>query len=303
VSEVDGARIAAALLRLGKIGRPAEEVLVIEAADRTPHSPARPRATAAQAGARLPQRAARQQLAGEDAERPVVERDLLVQDCDSDDEVACPTSLPARWAPGSTAGRRLMQQRVRQCVVCMEEKEHTLVPPHREDSGRPVDGHRFCTDCWQEFLQHSLECARSADPPPLACPLCRCAVDVPDVWGVQLELPTSWLQASGMEATSPQASTPHGGYAGLWGRRSGAAAARFSIAPEVLEGECSPMEEYSPTAHGSTDGRQVPWTSNAWWRALGCPVPSWQSGGCLQRLYGALAGATLVQTAGLGDER
>jgi len=310
VSKVDGAQIAAALLRLGKIGRPAEEVLVIEAADRTPHSPAQPRAFVSLAGARPPRPPMRRQCSeeSEDAEGPVVERDLLVQEYDSDDEAARPGSLPVRWAPGSTAGRRLMQQRARQCVVCMEEKEHTFVPPHREDSGQLVDGHRFCTDCWQEFLQHSLQRVRSAAPPPLTCPLCRCAVDVPDVWGVEFELPAAWTQASGIEANSPQASTPHGSYAGLWGGRSGepssfwadaapgAAASSSSSAPEVFEEECSPL------AYISADRRRASRTSNARWRAISCPVPRWQSGGYLRRLYNALAGPTLVQTAGLRAE-
>mmetsp|Transcript_22194 Transcript_22194/g.51855 ORF Transcript_22194/g.51855 Transcript_22194/m.51855 type:complete len:313 (+) Transcript_22194:59-997(+) len=287
-SPVDGARVAAALLRLGKLGQPEEEVLVIEAGDerqvrcRMPlhelEPPPRPR--------------------GEEnvsAEGPVVESDLVLEE--TGDEPLC-RELPPSCAPGSTRGRRLMMARARQCVVCMEEKEHTLVPPHREEVGQHTDSHRFCTDCWQEFLQHGLHRSRSALPPPLSCPLCRGAIDVPDVWGVVMDLPDTWMQASSSNA--PSEASPAAVSTSIWGRppvesQSFWADAAPGHTPLLLEEECSPM------AQSRADGQRQRMSASRW-HALSCPVPTWHTGNYLRRLYDALAGATVVQRAGLTAE-
>mmetsp|Transcript_36941 Transcript_36941/g.97325 ORF Transcript_36941/g.97325 Transcript_36941/m.97325 type:complete len:229 (-) Transcript_36941:266-952(-) len=74
----------------------------------------------------------------------------------------------------------------------MEEKEHTFVPPHTDDAGTHITGHRFCSDCWVEFLIHGLR-RQSAVHAPLACPVCRGDIATPDVWGACFDLPPAWL--------------------------------------------------------------------------------------------------------------
>lgn len=320
--EAPGAQIAAALLRLGKLRQPTEELLVIEVADERPACPRTPRQAAARSpvaplapgdavlGSGRPPLAPRRRRTArqEAAAAPVVENDMIVLDYDSETEVEL-TSLPVQWAPGSTEGRRLMQSRAQQCVVCMEEKEHTFVPPHREEPGHHVDSHRFCTDCWQEFLQHGLQRARTTLPPPLTCPLCRVAIEVPDVWGVNIDLPVTWTEACAVESGSPEASPAAVAASGLWGRLSaepssfwadaapGATSDAASPGPSVFEEECSPMAEA-----GGPVGNQRGRDRASRWRALSCPVPNWQTGSYLRRLYDALAGTTLVESVGLGDE-
>merc|ERR1712217_59996 len=73
----------------------------------------------------------------------------------------------------------------------------TFVPSHRDQSTEHVQGHRICTECWVNFLYHGLR-QRSLNgrgPPPLACPLCRSTIDVPDAWATFIELPPSWQQS------------------------------------------------------------------------------------------------------------
>merc|ERR1712048_385409 len=70
--------------------------------------------------------------------------------------------------------------------------------------GRNVEGHCICTECWVKFMYHGLR-QHSTDgrgPPPLACPLCRGTIDVPDIWGALIELPPSW-QPTGATAKEP----------------------------------------------------------------------------------------------------
>mmetsp|Transcript_52927 Transcript_52927/g.134470 ORF Transcript_52927/g.134470 Transcript_52927/m.134470 type:complete len:190 (-) Transcript_52927:391-960(-) len=91
----------------------------------------------------------------------------------------------------------------------MEEKEHTLVPAHSsEDGPQHVDGHRFCSDCWAEYLYHSKQqyFAQRATKKsmPLTCPLCRSAITVPDAWAAREELPSLW---KGSEASSERLQT------------------------------------------------------------------------------------------------
>eukprot|EP00913_Durusdinium_trenchii_P017891 g16810.t1 len=59
----------------------------------------------------------------------LLDDDLVLGDCDSDDEVHCPASCSS----GRTTARRLMQGRAQQCIVCMEEKEswRSLMTPVR----------------------------------------------------------------------------------------------------------------------------------------------------------------------------
>jgi len=97
-----------------------------------------------------------------------------------------------QWGPGSKAPKRLMEARSRQCIICFTEKQHTFVPPHCHDQhGSPahsaqVESHRFCTDCWAQFLRHQL---RGSGGAGLSCPLCRCPIDIPDMWKVVFDLP------------------------------------------------------------------------------------------------------------------
>lgn len=181
--------------------------------------------------------------------RPIVEHDLRVQEYFSDDDpswrgsgaaiaggVASAGARFLAWAPGSTAGRRLMEARSRRCVICLAEKEHTLVPPHRARvtkaepatasrlpwltsssssalsaplrPNQQVEDHRFCTDCWETYLRHVMrqEANSPAGRPPhdLLCPVCRGVIDVPDVYSVRLELPDAWqLQCAPPSAPLP----------------------------------------------------------------------------------------------------
>lgn len=96
-----------------------------------------------------------------------------------------------------------MTARAKQCVICMEDREHTLVPPHKGcDEGANLEGHRVCTDCWEELLKHELDRhwdwlhSRQGPPPALTCPVCRAGVMVPDAWDVELDLPEEWVQRS-----------------------------------------------------------------------------------------------------------
>jgi len=193
---------AVALLRLGRIGRVEEESFIIEVSDDgvTHERPVCLRDHADDESAVLAE--------DHDEASVVIEDDITLQDCEEVEAVGNGVDQlppPPRWSPGSTGPRRLMQARAQQCVVCMEDKEHTFVPPHREEcSTSHVDGHRFCTDCWVEYLYH---CSRQPrrrgfGVSPLACPLCRGAIHVPDVWGAAYELPACWLAE---EASAPDA--------------------------------------------------------------------------------------------------
>jgi len=117
----------------------------------------------------------------------IVEDDLQVQDiCDFDLEC----DEPAPSIPWYSTGLRLMEARSQSCVVCLSDKKHTFVPQHvhthsgKEPGSAQVQSHRLCTDCWVTFLRHGAECGL----PALRCPVCRCDIDVPDVWCVSLGL-------------------------------------------------------------------------------------------------------------------
>mmetsp|Transcript_98086 Transcript_98086/g.274568 ORF Transcript_98086/g.274568 Transcript_98086/m.274568 type:complete len:270 (+) Transcript_98086:70-879(+) len=133
------------------------------------------------------------------------EGDLLVEDFDDVEDpamAACGPSHDDGWfAPGSATPLHLMRARAQQCVVCLQDKAHTFVPPHSGGGcARDVSGHRFCTDCWIEFLYHSSRQQRcGARPAPLACPLCRGGIHVPDVWGATYVLPSVWMQPAADE--------------------------------------------------------------------------------------------------------
>eukprot|EP00928_Gymnodinium_smaydae_P014210 TRINITY_DN15173_c0_g1_i1.p1 TRINITY_DN15173_c0_g1~~TRINITY_DN15173_c0_g1_i1.p1 ORF type:complete len:240 (+),score=46.45 TRINITY_DN15173_c0_g1_i1:63-782(+) len=106
---------------------------------------------------------------------------------------AC-TSLNSQ---GPMFARRLMEARAQTCMVCMERKEHTLIPPHRHQkpstSGdEALTSHRFCTDCWSAFLRHGFNNKivgnRKRLEVKLVCPVCRDDLEVPDVWRLRLGL-------------------------------------------------------------------------------------------------------------------
>jgi len=121
----------------------------------------------------------------------LLDDDLVLEDFDFEPEVCSSSSSLF----GRFTARRLMQARAQHCVVCMEEKEHTFVPEHAGSGGQHVEGHRFCSDCWMDFLDHSLTHLPAKDistAAPLNCPLCRSRIYVPDVWAVDIELPPSW---------------------------------------------------------------------------------------------------------------
>jgi len=168
------------LLALGKLGGPLPEVMVLEA-----NSP---------------------QCSGWRAQvdpacessppgRPVVEDDLALEDYGSDDEArewqkAIALQFPPPLQPGSAASIQRMDARAKQCVVCFAEKPHTLVPAHAL-SGPQIASHRFCTDCWAEYLLYSLKTGLAP-----TCPVCRRPIDVPDAWYVTLGLPDHWCRGS-----------------------------------------------------------------------------------------------------------
>jgi len=195
---------AAALLGLGRLWKEVEESIIIEV-----DGPTTGKVEAAVLDA---------SSAGNGNSSTFVERDLIMRDIDSSDEAEFRSGLQQPM-PAPTAARRLMKARAQQCVVCMDEKEHTFVPPHRgEVDGQDVAGHRFCTDCWAEFLAHSLrqhqQQQKRKTPPQLTCPLCRCVIGVPDVWAVDQELPAAWRlpkppveerRAQGLSALCPVA--------------------------------------------------------------------------------------------------
>jgi len=96
--------------------------------------------------------------------------------------------------------------------VCLEDKEHTFVPSHSVSPDCCVEGHRFCSDCWVEFLDHNMKhssMGRGApNPTPLACPLCRATILVPDVWAsVGVDLPAVWTHGEDKKPTVVQAET------------------------------------------------------------------------------------------------
>lgn len=285
-SRENGTRAALALLRLGKLGHRDSETLIIDVED--------DRAGAANTCMRADSSSSSlsERRPTEATDRPVVEEDLCLEDYDSEDDARLPGSLPQPWAPGSAAARHLMKKRSQQCVVCMEDKEHTFVPPHSEDApGGHVAGHRFCTDCWVEFLYHSSRQQRRGNTaPPLACPLCRGGIHVPDVWGVDFELPSAWLQPS--EELAAQARTPsvcptmeaEAEPLLLWAEAAPSAGASDAAASASASSECSPVQ-------GSA--RQIRMDSFAvasCWNAFGCPMPAWQSG-CFDRIREAFVGA------------
>eukprot|EP00931_Biecheleriopsis_adriatica_P019212 TRINITY_DN13171_c0_g1_i1.p1 TRINITY_DN13171_c0_g1~~TRINITY_DN13171_c0_g1_i1.p1 ORF type:complete len:283 (+),score=54.07 TRINITY_DN13171_c0_g1_i1:56-850(+) len=180
-----GVRAAAAVIGLGKLQRQEQEFLVIEACNEAGQTP---KDSVYQNG--LEEVPVHLSAEKSPAERRL-EDDLVLQDCDSDDEVlysSCASSSMGRFT-----ARRLMQARAQSCMVCMEEKEHTFVPEHLSDNVHHVQGHRFCSDCWVDFLDHSLSATRKGVVPALTCPLCRSDISVPDFWTVDVELPASWV--------------------------------------------------------------------------------------------------------------
>lgn len=172
-----GGQAAMNVMRLGKLCTQLDEVMIIEDLD-DGHEVCRTNESVASS-----------KNEGEETwmAPSLLDDDLVLGDCDSDDEVDCPAS-----SSGRTTARRLMQARAQQCIVCIEEKEHTFVPPHQTTTCQ-VEGHRFCSDCWIDFLDHGLlVLRRGVSPAPLSCPICRSCIHVPDVWTVDVELPTVW---------------------------------------------------------------------------------------------------------------
>lgn len=263
--------------------------------------------------------------------RPIVEHDLRVQEYFSDDDAWAASSGSAAgglaragarllaWAPGATAGRRLMEARSRRCVICLAEKEHTLVPPHRnvgalaaaekpaapgrrllwgsasgsaastaatapQPGSQRVEDHRFCTDCWQNYLQHLMRqgSGTPAGPRELLCPVCRVPIDVPDVYTVRMELPDAWQSQCEPPPSAPLPlpavslqQAPHGrGYcwwrstpeSALWAwRRVGACLATSGSARDVSVGLSDPLgepaslEEQRDPILTSSDALQAGW--------------------------------------------
>eukprot|EP00930_Biecheleria_cincta_P067849 TRINITY_DN5476_c0_g1_i1.p1 TRINITY_DN5476_c0_g1~~TRINITY_DN5476_c0_g1_i1.p1 ORF type:complete len:296 (-),score=55.18 TRINITY_DN5476_c0_g1_i1:216-1001(-) len=136
----------------------------------------------------------------------MVELDLIVQECNEDDDyfsTASSSSSSSSFPGGRMTARRLMQARAKSCVVCMEDKEHTFVPSHQSDAGGQVEGHRFCTDCWVDFLEHSLAQRPTSSGAVLCCPVCRSRISVPDVYTVDVDMPLGWTQ-SGQDSKQRQ---------------------------------------------------------------------------------------------------
>jgi len=183
MADSTGVKAALNVVCLGKLQTQLQEVLVIEEIDGVEISS-------------VPCQKKEEPIE-EDVERwtadAMYDDDLELSELDSEDE-APPEPSCSR---GRMTARHRMQDRAQQCIVCMEEKEHTFVPPHVQGCGSHVDGHRFCSDCWIDFLDHGLSVLRKGVvPAPLACPICRSCIHVPDVWTVDVELPSAWVQGS-----------------------------------------------------------------------------------------------------------
>lgn len=165
------------LLRLGKFEGPLPELFVLEAQS--------PQAACQEA-------AKGRKEARSPPGRPVLEDDLTLDDYGSDDEArewqAAVASQFTPLPPNSAVSRRRMEARAQQCVVCFMEKAHTLVPPHANTVPQ-TSSHRFCTDCWAEYLLHCLKMGLAP-----GCPVCRGPIDVPDAWYVALDLPDHWCR-------------------------------------------------------------------------------------------------------------
>jgi len=238
---------------------------------------------------------------------PIVEQDLRVQEYDSDDEEwcgVCAVVAEPALVPGRATARRLMEARAKQCVVCLTEKEHTFVPPHIGESRakKGVEGHRFCTDCFADFLLHGMTkrlSSSASGPPPLTCPVCRCDVEVPDVWGVVVNLPAAWRRQSAGQATTELrscAGAQPGGVAGQRWTATPLTPGELCEEPVALwaglAGECtweSRVEEEPPTCW-SRAAHLCEW--------LSCPfhVPA-------KGLRGVLDEVTLVEPVSRADRR
>jgi len=151
----------------------------------------------------------------EEGHRSNIEADIVIEDFDFDAELDnhCEPCLVLE-PPRSVRARRLMEARSLQCVICLTEKQHTLVPPHRpltlstgvgqehawqeREQARcwqqQVANHRFCTDCWSKFLSHQLDQQAKSSVKRhhlLSCPVCRGAIDIPDSWRVRFGMPVA----------------------------------------------------------------------------------------------------------------
>lgn len=176
-ADTDGAKAAAKLMALGRLQHSKGEIEEVDGDRRDLSHISRP------------------QCKDQDVDwlaELLLDDDLVLEDFE--DEVCNSSSSTF----GRLTARRLMQARAQHCIVCMEEKEHTFVPQHAGNNGQSVEGHRFCSDCWMDFLDHSLmhlpaskEATAIAD---LSCPLCRSRIYVPDMWGVDTDLPPSWIE-------------------------------------------------------------------------------------------------------------
>lgn len=179
----DGPRLAARLVGLGCLRPPPRETLVLD-------SPSQGRFSA------VLERALSSLSPWSSGSSPktafFVEEDLVLQDLDDD--------ISPPQARGRLLGRSLMQQRAQQCMVCMDEKEHTFVPTHRAGTPSHLQGHRFCSDCWVDFLQHRLGQCMSKQATgkmaSLVCPVCRDEILVPDYLSAECDLPAAWCTTS-----------------------------------------------------------------------------------------------------------
>lgn len=123
---------------------------------------------------------------------PIVETDLALQDVSSDEEFY---KRSKAWFNLLPLRKNFFLEAKRPCVICLTEKEHTLVPPHAPPRNAPnvpseaVEDHRFCTDCWEDFLRH-----RTSTTSSMTCPVCHGEIIIPEVWTQRLQLPQRWSQ-------------------------------------------------------------------------------------------------------------
>jgi len=179
-----------------------------------------------------------------------IEEDLEVQDCSPSENAS---ELGPFLVPGQSEARRRMVERSQQCVVCMETKEHTFVPVHRQMGALQCQGHRFCSDCWIEFLQHRFrqyfaKQTTARGPMPLPCPVCRSEIYVPDCWGTQCTLPKCWRESP--ESSSVRVEELGSTYIDLDAQRSGAPAEFASF------GSIAMARMSSNSSMGSPKGRK-----------------------------------------------
>jgi len=74
---------------------------------------------------------------------------------------------------------------------------------------RRIQSHRFCTECWADFLRHERQCqakvSTECKPRLISCPICRAGIGVPDVWRQKFGLSEAQPESCTYETEQSQA--------------------------------------------------------------------------------------------------